>query len=648
MDDDRKKNSKEDSIAIFFPYENIRREQDEIIRHLCSTLGEERCYVFEAPSGVGKTVAVLSVLLPFALDKGLRIFYMCRTHTQMGRVIEELRAMHRSGYKVDGVMLRGKSEMCRIDYVRKLPYRMMVRACEKLRASHKCPFDMRFRELLAEGALDGLYGGIYHSDDIMTISRGLRICPYELGIELARRATVITLSYVYLVDRELRNIILNALNVYLDEAVVVIDEAHNVLDVAMEAESMSISTKNIEDAISCLQRIKLGRTKSEQAWRLTRTKYLLVKCLRVIKQILEDRGDRERTYSPQEFTNDFEQRVKESILIFMEHLSEFMKTVARGRRHVGLNMISLEMVRDFLHKLIETWNDARYIHVLVPTKGGMDYAIICIDPSVALAPILRESNVTVHMSATLSPLEDYMEIVGIKKAKTFKVKPSYHGRVKAVIITGVTTAYEMRHEDMYRRIAQLVGRVADSLDANIAVFTPSYDVLNSVRAFLGVTKRIFVEERGESTASLEEKIREFRSMYEVGGGVLMGVLGGRTCEGVDYPGRELEVVIIVGVPYPEPSAKLFAQRRFYAMKYGDERGFRYTAVVPAMRKVNQAIGRLVRSPNDYGLVVLMDDRYVRLMDYIADWVKIENIYRYDEVDRIIEYLRASLSRFRRS
>ena len=96
---------------LFFPYSKIREGQKEIINNLIKVLDEGKNAVFEAPSGIGKTVAVLSVILPYAIEQDLKVFYMCRTHTQMTRVIEELNAMKEKGYDVSGIMLRGKSEM---------------------------------------------------------------------------------------------------------------------------------------------------------------------------------------------------------------------------------------------------------------------------------------------------------------------------------------------------------------------------------------------------------------------------------------------------------------------------------------------------------------------------------------------------------
>ncbi len=201
---------------------------------------------------------------------------------------------------------------------------------------------------------------------------------------------------------------------------------------------------------------------------------------------------------------------------------------------------------------------------------------------------------------------------------------------------------------MYSKIGAIISTIGNNIDANIAVFFPSYEVLNKVSGYLKVGKRIFMEIQGEESRRFEEKIRTFKDQWKHGGALLLGVLGGRASEGTDYPGRTLEMVIIVGVPYPEPTVKVRAQRRYYARRYGNELAFTFSSVIPAMRKVNQAIGRLVRSPSDYGVVVLMDERYRRLTSYLPSWIRLAGEYTMDSLRDMLHDIVHSLESFRRS
>ncbi len=630
---------------LFFPYEKPRPEQWEIMKKLSKALEERKSCIFEAPSGIGKTIAVLSVVLPYALREGLRVFYACRTHTQMSRVIEELKVMNQRGFEVKGVMLRGRGEMCFIEYVRRLPYRQMIKLCERLRRGGRCPYDLHLREKISE--IRALDVKVHHSEDIVKLARELGVCPYGLALELARRAEIITLSYLYLLDRDLRQILLRVLEGDLSKSIVILDEAHNIFDVAMEVESSTLTLRTINHALKSLRKIRV-KVVEPRGRDIVRMKYALNKGLRVIGRILERRieGGGEREYPAYEFIKDFEITAGESLLVFIDWLSEYLHMISR--RTISADLGYLEMIRDFLERLIDTQNDERYIHVLGRAAEGAVYSVLCLDPQVALKPLLSEVYASIHMSATLSPLREYAEVAGLERGLLFSVKPSYHGRVAGVIITGVTTAYEERSEEMYSRIASAISVIAEALDCNIAVFAPSYEVLENVVSRLRTSKKVFVEERGESTSTLEAKIREFKNMWREGGAILAGVLGGRACEGVDYPGRELEMVIIVGVPYPEPNVKLYAQRRYYAYKYGEDKAFEYTATIPAMRKVNQAIGRLVRRPDDYGVALLMDERYTRLRRYLVNWMRVKAQVHYGDTDQLLRVVSGLLRELRLS
>ena len=90
------------------------------------------------------------------------------------------------------------------------------------------------------------------------------------------------------------------------------------------------------------------------------------------------------------------------------------------------------------------------------------------------------------------------------------------------------------------------------------------------------------------------------------GTVLLGVAGGRLSEGIDYPNQELEAVVIVGIPYPRPSAKHEALRQFLDSTTG--KGWEYTVEAPAARAILQACGRMIRSENDRGIAIVLDRR----------------------------------------
>jgi DNA excision repair protein ERCC-2 len=131
-----------------------------------------------------------------------------------------------------------------------------------------------------------------------------------------------------------------------------------------------------------------------------------------------------------------------------------------------------------------------------------------------------------------------------------------------------------------------------------------------------------VERQKVRSTDQDKLLDKFKSMGLKGGAVLVGVMGGRFSEGEDYPGNEMNSVVIVGVPYPKPTEKVESQIEYYDMVFPG-RGKEYGYVLPAMRKASQAAGRPFRNLDDRGVVVFMDYRYSTryLANLLPEWIR---------------------------
>jgi DNA excision repair protein ERCC-2 len=173
----------------------------------------------------------------------------------------------------------------------------------------------------------------------------------------------------------------------------------------------------------------------------------------------------------------------------------------------------------------------------------------------------------------------------------------------------VSSRYEELQSDpaAVGRIADRLAEVLENLPVKTAVFFPSFDLLDRVLA-AGLAGALppnaVVESRRLPMGDLWRSIEGFKK--EPGGGVLLGVTGGRIAEGVDFPDDELEAVVVVGIPYPRPSAKRDALRTYLDATVGH--GWEYAVEAPAERAIRQALGRMIRSENDRGIGVILDRR----------------------------------------
>jgi DNA excision repair protein ERCC-2 len=248
--------------------------------------------------------------------------------------------------------------------------------------------------------------------------------------------------------------------------------------------------------------------------------------------------------------------------------------------------------------------------------GQVRLVAFALDPSVVTS-VLAEAHATIHLSGTLAPLDEYRDTLGLDPTRTSLARfPSPFPPENRLVLVDETVT--TRHEDVakdptvWEDIAERLRELRQATDRNIAVFLPSYETLHRLAPALA-GRASFVETRGEAQDKLMERLAEFKAGR---GGTLVSVIGGRLSEGLDFPDEQLEVVVLVGLPYGRPTAKAEALVRFYDRRFG--RGWEWAVKVPMMRRLLQAAGRLIRTPTDRGVVVLLDRRAAALREAFPD------------------------------
>jgi DNA excision repair protein ERCC-2 len=128
-----------------------------------------------------------------------------------------------------------------------------------------------------------------------------------------------------------------------------------------------------------------------------------------------------------------------------------------------------------------------------------------------------------------------------------------------------------------------------------------------------------------SQSELMDLVSDFKSCGNGDGNsaAIFTVMGGRISEGMDFPAEQLEIAVIVGIPYPKPTARQRGLQNYYDQKFG--KGWEYTVQAPAARKMLQAIGRLIRNENDRGVAVILDKRATRFHQYIKEMQESKNL-----------------------
>jgi DNA excision repair protein ERCC-2 len=199
---------------------------------------------------------------------------------------------------------------------------------------------------------------------------------------------------------------------------------------------------------------------------------------------------------------------------------------------------------------------------------------------------------------------------------------------------------EARTPQMYHTMIEHIREVVENTPANTGVFTASFKVLEDLVAGgleKALDKPLFKERRRMSSKENEDLVAEFKAHAKRDGAVLLGAQGGRSSEGVDFPGDQMNSVVIVGVPYAEPTPRVKAQIDFFEKRFPGL-GREYGYLIPAMKKASQAAGRPIRTLQDMAAMVFLDRRFSThyCRRFLPLWIR-QNL-------RILPSLNGALSR----
>ena len=612
-------------IREYFPYVKVRPFQDKFIKTIHEAVDNRTNVLIEGSNGLGKTVAALSACLPIALERNLQILYVAKTHRQHDRVIEELMEIAKKQI-VSGLSVRGRSEMCLHPMVarRASDARAVMEACEMLKSEERCPYYSRIeRDFERYGELQQqIMLRPYKASEIHKICRVERFCPYELVKASISEVNVVALSYLYVFDPKIRAFFMKNLEKGLGKVLLIVDEAHNLPDTAVEIASDSLSAFTLRQAENEAKRFEYEDIAE------------FCKAFRTSLENISGKSRKESLIQPQLIFEIIEREAETAdVSAFLEELHEVGMIVKRTLLNEGRFPRSyIRRTAEFLLRWMETAEDPSFVHALTryTTKAGtsaVKLEIVALDPAKITVPVFSRVYCSVIMSGTLQPLEAYAKITQLDEDSVKKVVPPPfpEENVLALVCRGVTTAMTRRTEEMYRKIVKRIAEVTCCTPANVGVFAASYEVLEAllkagIRDF--VDKPLFYERRKMRSRENARLISEFKSYAKRGGAVLLGVQGGRSSEGVDYPGGEMNSVVIVGVPYAEPTPKVKAQIEYFEKcfpGYGREYGY----VLPAMKKAAQTAGRPIRRLTDKGAIIFLDYRFSTLycQRFLPSWIR---------------------------
>ena len=242
---------------------------------------------------------------------------------------------------------------------------------------------------------------------------------------------------------------------------------------------------------------------------------------------------------------------------------------------------------------------------------GLSLGLNCLDPSRMLALCQARAHAVIAFSATLSPHHWMRQLTGLDEAAVCRRldSPFTPRQLQVELETDIDTRYRQR-DSSAPALASRITRFLREAPGNCIVYFPSYHYLDQILDLMFADQPLWQQRllwRQSPEQSLEERDSLFQALHDNRNVAAFCILGGVFSEGIDLPGEQLSSVAIVGVGLPQVGSERENLREWYQQAYGA--GFEYAYLYPAMQKVDQALGRVVRTSTDNGRALLVDRRY---------------------------------------
>ena len=652
-----------DAISAFFPYGSYRPHQRLMLDAVAEAGRNGGIVMIDAPTGSGKS-SVVSALL--AERRGRTVVIAVRTVSQLATFVRELTLVRKRQPDLRFAYLIGKGQMCRLggggdiyrrcEGLKSLSTALMRDRAEagSLVPSKDRFIRMQIRKAAAEQALicpAFIHSRAFSSEEGAGLrmvpsaylrSRAERVsretvwpedlpaasgdcCPYEVMLQAAKGADVLLLNFHHVFDDGIREQLYLQLGIEAGEVLLLIDEAHNLGDAVQSVQSVSLGYRDLEGAESELLRLR-GKVPAVEAVGRVFPQ------VRRFMELLRASREGEDWFDPVIFERMI---VQGSLYANMDAIVDDMLTVSEAVRERNMKAgefreSAVERLTTFLYRIFLSAHDPAYLTVYRRDDEEVILAVRNIDPQEKILELARSHACTVLISGTLSPVESFRRLYfGDEKVSTLTL-PNAFPRDRRMIVGAkdVTTLYSMRDQaGNIQKIDHYIEEFA-RLPGNLAVYFPSYQVLSSFAdrcagAIRG--KEIIVEPRDSADASTA--LRAFLRLPEQGrAGVIFAVCGGKWSEGLDYRGELLTGAMVVGLPLAPYTRVRAMVIDYFKRKFGDEGEF-LSYTLPAMNRALQALGRVIRSPEDKGFLVLCEQRFFepQIRGALPAWIREEMV-----------------------
>ena len=567
--------------GIEFPFPYRKGQRDLAVSVYRSILRKKKLFI-QAPTGVGKTIStVFPAVKAVGEELGEKIFYLTAktiTRTVAEQAFETLREQN---LKFKVITLTAKEKIC---------------FCEETSCNpDDCPY--------AKGHFDRVNDAVYEllmQEDVMSRevleaqARKHKVCPFEMALDVSTWVDGVICDYNYVFDPDAR------LRRFFAEGgaggyLFLIDEAHNLVERGRQMYSAELCK---EDFLAVKKLVK------GEAPRFAKRLEACNKILLAMKKECEN-------YKVLDNISHFGIQLMNVLSETDRYLEECVD------KEVRENVLDFYFqVRSFLN-IYDGLDENYVIYTEYQENGRFVLKLFCVNPAANLQKCLDKGNSAVFFSATLLPIQYYKRLLSTEKDNYAVYIDSSFDTKKRLLMNGVdvSTRYTMRSREMYQRYATYIFRVVKAKMGNYLIFFPSYRFMEDV--YQEFTQLLASDEEEMELViqqkHMDEEEREnFLRAFEMGREkslIGFGVLGGIFSEGIDLTNEKLIGTLIIGTGLPQVCNEREILKSYFDQKglYGFDYAYRY----PGMNKVLQAAGRVIRTEDDRGVILLLDERFQR-------------------------------------
>lgn len=624
----------------YFPKKSFYPKQKKAMGEIYRAILDESIVLFEGACGTGKTLSSLVPSLHVAKNSDKTVLIATNVHQQMLQFIDEAKEIKKVA-NIHAIVLKGKLHMCPLekDYeecnlLRENTYRLIE--LEQLQADVETIKSLRKRS--CEYLANILQADIteFHnwlSSDVRTPEEVHKhaivdeMCGYELLKRSMRDIDLVICNYNHLLNPDILAKFLSWLGRDLSDIIVIFDEAHNIEFATRSHASLKLTEQFIERAMNEVSGFDVDGKEI----------YAFLNILRdTLRETYESRfgfGERERIGTEWHDLRIRDPAGTEDLLSkrILQHIPD-VNTLVEKAYLIGKELDSIYRnqyreclsdtlktsylldVSSFLGDYLKLASDPGYYPLINVRREdneitGRIELSVCI-PKNFTQPLFESLYSAILISATLRPFETIKRTLGINRSTTEISYTTPFPKDNRHTIAVATPPLFLRNRDdpeIVKLIRGVLEDIINQSDGNVLIFFPNYGEAKRYHGILDTDIPMFLDEVGILPEDIKKKFFEIGESGKKA--VLLTYLWGTLTEGVDYRDGKARTVVVGGVGYPALGDRIRAIQYAYDHEFGPGRGWEYAIEIPTIRKVRHAMGRVVRSPEDYGARVLLDARY---------------------------------------